>query len=92
VLLLPYCYLNYRIHDGQESTNKYVYLYLNQLVIRNAIHELELPFSRKEKQKILKNKSVSNLFSIIRYAIKYRNIKQAFIAFKQAEFTLSDFV
>jgi glycosyltransferase involved in cell wall biosynthesis len=92
VLLLPYCYLNYRIHDGQESTNKHVYLFLNQLVIRNAIHELELPFSKKEKQKILKNKSLSNLFSIIRYAIKYRNTKQALIAFKQAEFILSDFV
>ena len=92
VLLLPYSYLNYRIHDGQESTNKYVYLYLNQLVIRNAMNEIELPFNKVEKKKILKNKSVENLFSIIRYTIKYRKIKQGFFAFKKAKFTLSDFI
>ena len=50
-LLLPYRYLNYRIHDGQESTNKYAYLYLNQLVIRDAIKEFELPFSKNEKKR-----------------------------------------
>ncbi len=92
VLLLPYRYLNYRIHDGQESTNKYVYLYLNQLVIRNALKEIELPFNKMEKKRILQKKSISNLLSIIRYGIKYKNIKQAFIAFKKSAFKISDFI
>ena len=91
-LLLPYRYLNYRIHDGQESTNKYAYLYLNQLVIRDAIKEFELPFSKNEKKRILKNKSISNLFSIIRYVIKYKKLRQGFNAFKKAKFILADFI
>jgi glycosyltransferase involved in cell wall biosynthesis len=92
VLLLPYRYLNYRIHDGQESTNKYVYLYLNQLVIRNALKEIEMPFSKKGKNKILHKKSISNFLSIIRYAVKYKKIKQAFIAYKKSNFEISDFI
>ncbi len=92
VLLLPYRYLNYRIHDGQESTNKYVYLYLNQLVIHDALKELELPFSTNEKKRILKSKSKSNLFSIIRYIIKYKKLKQGLEALKKAKFTLSNFI
>jgi glycosyltransferase involved in cell wall biosynthesis len=92
VLLLPYRYLNYRIHDGQESTNKYVYLYLNQLVIRDALKELELPFSTNEKKRILKNKSITNLFSIVRYILKYKKIKQGLVALKKAKFVLNDFI
>lgn len=92
LLLLPYSYLNYRIHDGQESTNKYVYLYLNQLVIRNAMNEIDLPLSKNERKRILKNKSISNFFSIARYALKYKKLKQAFIAFKKSEFKLNDFI
>jgi len=92
VLLLPYRYLNYRIHDGQESTNKYVYLFLNQLVIRDALKELALPFSTNEKKRILKSKSKSHLFSIIRYIIKYKKLKQGIEALKKAKFVLNDFI
>ena len=92
VLLLPYRYLNYRIHDGQESTNKYVYLYLNQLVIRDALKELALPFSINEKNRILKSKSKTHLFSIIRYIIKYKKLKQGLEALKKAKFVLNDFI
>jgi glycosyltransferase involved in cell wall biosynthesis len=92
VLLLPYRYLNYRIHDGQESTNKYVYLYLNQLVIRDALKEIELPLSKNEKKRILKNKSRTNLFSILLYIVKYKKLKKGFEALKKSKFALNDFI
>jgi glycosyltransferase involved in cell wall biosynthesis len=92
VLLLPYKYLNYRIHDGQESTNKYVYLYLNQLFIKDALSELDLPFSKEEKRFILKKYSRNNFLTIVKYILKTKKIFAGFSAIQKARFRITDFI
>jgi len=90
VLLLPYRYLNYRIHDGQESTNKYRYLYLNQNYINGVFEDLNLPLSTKEKRQTKKRYSRNNFITIIKYILKTGNLMKGISAVRKANFSFSD--
>ena len=92
VLLLPYRYLIYRIHDGQESTNRYRYLYLNQLYINAAFSKLDFPLTIKEKKKIKKRYTRNNALVILKYILKTFKFKKGIEAYLKGEFKLRDLI
>jgi len=92
VLLLPYRYLIYRIHDGQESTNRYRYLYLNQLYINAAFSKLDFPLSEKEKKKIKKRYTRNNALVILKYILKTFKIRKGIEAYLKAEIKFRDLI
>jgi len=77
LLLLPYIYLNYRIHDGQEANNKYSYLYNNHRVIVDVFNEQAIPLSAKDKRRVIRKKTGENLYSLLYYLKKTGNLKKA---------------
>ena len=92
VLLLPYRYLIYRIHDGQESTNRYRYLYLNQLYINAAFSKLDFPLTEKEKNKIKKKYTRNNALVILKYTLKTFKIRKGIEAYLKGEFKFRDLI
>jgi len=92
VLLLPFKYLIYRIHDGQESTNRYRYLYLNQLYINAAFSKLDFPLNEKEKKKIKKRYTRNNALVILKYILKTFKIRKGIEAYLKGEFKFRDLI
>jgi len=92
VLLLPFKYLIYRIHDGQESTNRYRYLYLNQLYINAAFSKLDFPLNEKEKKKIKKKYTRNNALVILKYILKTFKIRKGIEAYLKGEFKFRDLI
>lgn len=81
VLLLPYIYLNYRIHDGQEANNKYSYLFNNHRYLVGALQIPELPLTKDEKEIILKRYSKRNFVQIVRFFIVSMKFRKAMNAY-----------
>ena len=92
VLLLPYVYLNYRVHSGQESNNQYLYFYNSQPYINDLLSSNLLPLSKKEINRIRRYYSLRNFYSIFKFIIKTFEFQKGFAAFKAGSFKLSDFI
>ena len=92
ILLLPYQYLIYRIHDGQELNNKYSYLYNNYRYLFDVMQLPELPLSYQEKKSLLKKSARENIKSFIRYIIKTGEFRKAFQAHKISGIRLKDII
>lgn len=85
MVMIPFEYMNYRRHEGQEINNRFSYLYNNYLYLRDALIELPLPLSDKEvkwlqkKNKrrlfvnLLKHYFQNHKFSDVRYVIQKTN-------------------
>jgi len=65
VIVFPFEVCDYRIHDEQESNNRFSYLYNNYNYLNDAIFELPLNLTNSEKKWIIqknKRRLVTNLF------------------------------
>lgn len=90
ILLLPYEFIFYRRHDGQEINNSYNYIYNNYNYMRDALNELSLPFTNNQYswfKKKNKRRFVVNLFN---YFIKTLNFKKTAEAYVKANFSFKD--
>lgn len=90
-LIINFPLINYRLHEGQELNNSYGYLYNNYNYLKDALHEINLPLSRKDLL-FLSNKNkrrfVVNAFN---YLKSTGELKRTFNAIKLAEFSILDF-
>lgn len=90
IILIPFEFIFYRRHEGQQINNHYSYLYNNYRYFRDALNELQLPVTKNELR-WLKNKNKRRyLVNIIKYLIENRNIKKTKEAIKKAEFSFGD--
>jgi len=90
IVLIPFEFLFYRRHEGQEGNNLYGYLYNNYLYLRDALNELPLPFSSKELELLkIKNKRrfIINLLNFYRKSFDFKKTR---IAYRKAFFSLKD--
>jgi glycosyltransferase involved in cell wall biosynthesis len=87
VVLLPFEFIYYRRHEGQEINNQYSYLYNNYNYLRDAVTELPLPLSNSEKNWILKKNKRRFVTNIIRYFTATFNLKKTFGAVRAADFS-----
>lgn len=90
VMFAPFEFVFYRIHEGQEINNSYSYLYNNYRYERDALAELPLQLSPKEKTWIRKKMRRRFFFNVIKYLIKTGNVGNTMQAIKKAEFTIRD--
>jgi glycosyltransferase involved in cell wall biosynthesis len=92
VILMPFKYLNYRIHEGQEINNHFSYLYNGYLYFQDIMSLPELPLSNEEKTFLcLKNKR-RFVVNTIKYLYQHRDISKVIKAYKLANFSMVDFV
>ncbi|CAN5351362.1 hypothetical protein BH09BAC2_BH09BAC2_15810 [soil metagenome] len=90
VAILPFPFLFYRIHEGQQINNKYSYLYNNYLYLRDAVKELPLSLNKKQMSWISKKNKRRFLVNLIRFFIKNFNLKKTVEAKRKAGFSFKD--
>lgn len=90
VVLLPFEFVNYRRHDGQEINNKYSYLYNNYNYLRDALDELPLPITSSEKKWVSKKNKRRFVMNIFLYFTSTFNLKGTLDAFRHTKFTFRD--
>lgn len=90
VLLLPYNYLIYRRHEGQEINNSYSYLCDGFRYLSDAMELQDLPLSEKEKKIILKKSARANVRSLASHIKNTGEIKKAWQAFRISGIRIMD--
>lgn len=92
VILMPFKYLYYRIHEGQEINNKYGYLYHGYNYFNEILKLKELPLRPSQiKYLWLKNKR-RFVVNLCKYFIKTRNVKKTIESFRRTNFSFKDFI
>jgi len=92
VLLLPYNFLFYREHPGQENKNKFGYLYNTYIYYKDLMLLPELPLGLHEREYLLlksKRRFVVNLWKYFRMTGKVTDIVKAI---RLAQFGIVDFI
>jgi len=90
MVFLPFEFLCYRLHEGQEINNQYSYLYNNYLYLRDALNELSLPLTRENiKWLNLKNKR-RFLVNVAKYFTSTFNFPKTVAVLKHTQFGLKD--
>lgn len=92
ILMLPYPYLNYRIHDSQEKNNEFAYLYNGYNYLNNLISEGILELSKFEIKKLNKGNKRRFLINSLKLFLKNKNTQQIVFAFKRTDFGRRDFI
>ena len=90
VLLLPFEFMYYRRHAGQEINNKYSYLVNSYRYLQDALKELPLPLEEKQKKWLHKKSKRRFTVNIIRYFFKTFDYTKTKEAIKKARFTMGD--
>jgi glycosyltransferase involved in cell wall biosynthesis len=91
VLLLPYNYLNYRCHEGQEINNSFPYLYDGYRYFDDIMYLPELPLNQEERKYLVKKNKRRFIVNLSKFILKGGSLKNASKAISLAEFRLRDF-
>ena len=92
ILLLPYNFLNYRIHEAQEMNNKKSYLINKYLFLRDALNELDFELTPKEKNWIANKNRRRFLNNILKYFKQDLDLKLTYEKLKITGFSFKDFL
>ena len=90
VLFLPFTFNYYRIHEGQEQNNKYAYLSNNYNYLRDALNDLKLSLTSREKVWIMNKNRRRFAMNLIHYFLKTGNVTNTLRARRTTQFVLSD--
>lgn len=91
MVLLPFDFIFYREHDGQEINNEYSYLYNNYRYLNDAISELNLPLKRQQLKWISKKNKRRFTTNIAKYFLKTFDLPKTRAAIRLAGFGIKDF-
>ncbi len=83
VLLLPFEFMYYRRHDGQEVNNRFSYLYNNYLYMRDALDDLPLPFTREKLTWLKKKNKRRFIVHLFNLAVKNKRYKTGTLRFEK---------
>ena len=92
ILLLPYNFLNYRLHEGQEMNNKNSYLINRYLFLRDALNELNFGLTPKEKNWVSNKNRRRFLKNIFKYFKQDFDLKSTYEKLKITGFSFKDFL
>jgi len=90
IVLMPFVYFFYRIHEGQEFNNKYSYLINGWRYLRDAVEQLPLTLDEQQKKWILKKSKRRFTINIVKFFFKSFDLGKTRIAISQANFSLKD--
>ena len=92
IVLLPFSFIFYRIHDEQEQNNHYSYLYNNYLYTRDALNEIQLGLTKNQTIYLQKKSNRRFIINLFRYFINSRDLKLTRNAWKTAGFSWNKFL
>lgn len=92
IVLIPFEYMYYRRHEGQQINNKFSYLYNSYLYLHDALAELKLPLTHDEIDYLSKKNKRRFLVNIFKYFISTGNISKTQFAIRQASFNRKDLI
>jgi glycosyltransferase involved in cell wall biosynthesis len=90
ILMLPFEFVVYRRHEGQEINNTYSYLYNLYLYLRDALEELDLHLTPKEKRWVGKKNKRRFFVNLVRFCLKTRDVKKARDLIQRTNFGYKD--
>ena len=90
IVMLPFEFMYYRRHEGQEINNSYSYLYNNYNYMKDALADLPLPIPNKQKKFLAKKNKRRFTVNILKYFFKTLNFSKTKKAIKEANFSIKD--
>lgn len=90
IVLLPFVFFFYRMHDGQEFNNKFSYLINSWKYLRDALVELPLELSDEQKVWIIKKNKRRFTVNVIKFFFKTFDLKKTRNAIQEANFSIRD--
>jgi len=90
VVLFPFDFYFYRIHGQQERDNWDSYVYNNYLFLKDALEELPMPLTDKEKKWVANKNKRRFVVTLGRYLRYKRNLTLMRSALKKSRFTVRD--
>ena len=90
IMLVPFEFVYYRIHAGQEINNTFSYLHNNYNYMKDAINQLPLPLSKKEKNWLLKKNKRRFLVNAAVFLKLTFNFRLLYQLFKRSQFSFKD--
>jgi hypothetical protein len=90
ILLLPFKFSNYRIHENQERNHIEKYLIFNYLYLKDALNELPLQLTSTEKNWLLKKNKRRFLVNILKYYIQTFNFLKTKQIYLSSGFSFHD--
>ncbi len=90
VVLLPFDFFFYRMHDGQELNNKYSYLINSYQYLNDALQKLPLPLTDKQNKWLVKKNKRRFVINIFNYFFKTFNLRKTKNALLKTNFSIKD--
>ena len=90
ITLIPFEFMYYRRHEGQQINDSFDYLYNNYVYMKDALNYLPLPLSTQQKQWLLKKTKRRFVVNITKFFLKTFNLPKTVYAIKRAEFSMKD--
>jgi len=90
ILMLPFKFVVYRRHEGQEINNTYSYLYNLYLYLRDALEDLDLHLLPKEKRWLVKKNKRRFFVNVIGFFLKTRDFKRVRDLIQRTNFGYKD--
>lgn len=92
VILMPYDYLNYRRHVGQEINQSHAYLYQGYKYFNDILKLDQVPLNSKERHFLQKKNKRRFIVNVGKHLLKEKNPARALSAIRMANFTFKDFI
>lgn len=92
ITLIPFDFLFYRVHPGQEKNNPFDYLYNNYKYLNAAFANLPLGLEKEELIWLDKKNKRRFSVNIIKFFFSTRDVKKTSYALKEAKFSFKDFI
>ena len=90
ILTLPFEFVFWRRHEGQEINNRYSYLSNNYIYLRDALAELNLPLNGEQKAWLAKKNKRRFVLNLIKFLAASRSIRKTMAVSAKANFSLRD--
>ncbi len=90
IVMLPFEFLCYRRHEGQEINNSYGYLINNYRYLKDALAQLPLQLNQGQIEWLRKKNKRRFLVNVIKYFIKTKSIKRTREVLKKTGFGVQD--
>ena len=90
IVMLPFEFMNYRIHAGQEINNKFAYLFGNYNYMEEALTALPLPLTKKEKEWLSKKNKRRFFVNLLKHLRKTRNFSSTREALNRTNYSFRD--
>lgn len=91
-VLMPYNYLHYRCHDGQEINNRFSYLFNGYRYFNDVLGLPNFPMKQNDVNYLVRKNKRRFLVNTINYYLKTFRLKETLNSYKLAGFKIKDFL